>query len=97
MTERDAIRLIFRVHAIQRMSERSVSVADVRSVVADGETIESYPDDIPFPSRLILGWVGRRPLHVVAAMDTQSDAVVIITVYEPAEEQWDAGRRRRIR
>ena len=47
--------LVFRIHAIQRMFERSVTRADVREVLATGEVIEQYPDDTPYPSRLILG------------------------------------------
>lgn len=49
--------LIFRGHAIQRMFERAVTVDDVVLVLREGETIESYPDDKPYPSRLVLGWV----------------------------------------
>lgn len=48
-------RFVFRVHAIQRMFQRQVSKQDVRVVLETGETIESYPDDAPFPSRLVLG------------------------------------------
>jgi len=47
-------RLVFRVHAIQRMFERGFTEEDVRSVVETGENIEYYPDDSPFPSRLML-------------------------------------------
>src|SRR5260370_23936516 len=31
--------------------------------------IESYPGDFPYPSRLLLGWCGLRPIHVVAAVN----------------------------
>ena len=60
-------RLVFRVHAIQRMYQRVISDAEVRHVIATGETVEDYPDDTPYPSRLVLGWNGRRPIHVVVA------------------------------
>ena len=36
---------------------------------ASGEVISEYPDDVPFPSCLILGFVGTRPIHVVTARD----------------------------
>ena len=45
-------RLVFRVHAIQRMYQRSISEEEVRIVIKTGETIEDYPDDLPYPSRL---------------------------------------------
>ena len=52
-------------------------------------TFEDYPDDTPFPSRLTLGRVDERPVHVVWATATGTGRVVIITVYEPNPEEWD--------
>jgi hypothetical protein len=40
------------------MFERRITAEDVRAVVADGEVIQSYPEDKPYPSRLVLGWRG---------------------------------------
>ncbi len=51
-------RLVYRVHAIQRMYQRRIGEDEVRKVVKAGETIEDYPDDFPYPSRLVLGWQG---------------------------------------
>jgi hypothetical protein len=48
-------RLVFPVHAIQRMALRNISAAEVRAVLTSGEAIEEYPDDTPYPSRLVLG------------------------------------------
>ncbi len=56
---------------------------------------ESYPEDLPYPSRLVLGWVEGRALHVVAA---ESDhEIIVITVYEPEPNQWEPGFERRKR
>ncbi|HQU79105.1 MAG TPA: DUF4258 domain-containing protein [Azonexus sp.] len=49
-------KLIFRKHALQRMFQRSISTGDVDSVLVDGKCIIAYPDDTPYPSRLVLGW-----------------------------------------
>jgi hypothetical protein len=49
------------------MFQREINEHDVRAILTTGETIEEYPDDIPYPSRLILGWIGKRPIHIVAA------------------------------
>lgn len=81
-------KLIFRVHAIQKMFERSISKEDVRHVIDNGEIIREYLDDKPFPSRLMLGWRGNRPLHVVAA-DDDIDQTIIITAYEPDPAIWE--------
>lgn len=88
-------RLVFRVHAIQRMFQRDIDAEDVRQVLAAGTVIESYPSDTPYPSRLVLGWHGSRPIHVVAADDVASGETIIITVYEPRADQWEADFRRR--
>ena len=48
-------KLIFRKHALQRMFQRSISTGDVGSVLADGKCIIAYPEDTPYPSRLMLG------------------------------------------
>jgi hypothetical protein len=77
------------------MFERNVSVEDVRIVVDSGETIEDYPEDRPYPSRLVLGWRGSRPLHVVVADNMSENRVVAITVYEPDAALWELDFRRR--
>jgi len=91
----DPERLIFRVHAIQRMFQRGVTVDDVRQVLATGETIEKYPDDTPYPSRLVLGRIGSRPLHVVFAENKAMREIIVVTVYEPDPDRWDGDFRRR--
>jgi hypothetical protein len=88
-------RVLFRVHAIQRMYQRGISEAEVRRVLATGEIIEGYPDDTPYPSRLTLGWCGARPLHVVVADNLDDEENIIITVYEPDPKEWEPGFKRR--
>jgi hypothetical protein len=77
------------------MFDRGISADDVRSVIRRGEMIEDYPDDYPYPSRLMLGWRGSRPIHVVAATNPAVETIVI-TVYEPNPKQWSADMRTRI-
>ncbi len=88
-------RIVFRVHAIERMFQRRITVQDVRQVLAHGETIEEYPADFPYPSRLMLGWIGQRPIHVVAAGSESAGETIVITLYEPDPARWDADFRRR--
>lgn len=90
-----ARRLTFRVHAIRRMFRRSITHDQVRLVLESGQVIEDYPDDTPYPSQLILGWIGTRPLHVVAAYDAKTGEAIIITAYEPDPAQWDSALKRR--
>ena len=87
----------FRAHAVRRMFERAVSTDEVRAVLETGETITNYPDDAPYPSRLVLGWRGDRPLHVVAAYNATDDETIVVTVYEPAAADWELDFRRKKR
>jgi len=92
----NAERVIFRVHALTRMFERRISVADVRAVVAEGDVIQAYPDDKPYPSKLLLGWTRSRPLHVVVAEDSEDGILIVVTAYEPDPVQWDSSFKRKV-
>jgi hypothetical protein len=93
----DSKRIVFRAHAIQRMFQRRVGYEDVSKILFDGETIEEYPDDTPYPSRLVLGWAEGRPLHIVAADNDKDHETIVITVYEPDLAYWEPDFRRRKR
>ena len=86
---------IFRVHAVQRMFERDVSVKRVLSAIEIGETIEDYTSEMPEPSRLILGFQGKRPFHVVASENSETSEITIITVYIPEPDKWKRDFRSR--
>ncbi len=92
---KESTTIIFRTHAIQRMFQRNISEKDVRSILMKGEVIEGYSDDTPYPSRLILGWIGKRPIHIVAAENETDDEIIIITVYEPDRRKWSDDFKRR--
>lgn len=77
------------------MFERQITTMDVRHVVETGDLIESYPDDEPYPSRLLLGWCGSRALHVVAADNVDFNEIVTITADWPDPTLWDEDFRRR--
>jgi hypothetical protein len=79
------------------MFERSIKPDEVVSVLRTGEIIEDYPDDKPYPSKLILGFIGQKPLHVVVAEDNQPSACNVVTVYIPDEVNWQGGYKIRRR
>lgn len=79
------------------MFQRQIDAADVRQVLTTGEVIEEYSDDTPYPSRLMLGWCGLHPLHVLVADNTDARETIIITVYEPEPDRWEPGFKRRRR
>ncbi len=95
MSDKPIIQLVFSTHAIKRMFERGISRADVRHVVTTGEVIKQYPQDTPYPSELILGWCGNRPVHVVVSTDVQAQKMYIVTVYAPDPNRWEPDFRKK--
>ena len=65
----------------------------MEEAILDGEVIEDYPDDKYGPSCLILGYTrDGRLLHIQV---TYPPEVKVITVYEPSQEEWNQGFRKR--
>lgn len=83
------MKICFRVHAVQRMFERNISVKSVSETLQSGQTIEDYSAEMPEPSRLILGFQGKRPFHMVTSENPQTNQVIVITVYIPDPDKWN--------
>ena len=83
------MKIIYREHAIQRMFERDISENEIEEAIISGEKIESYPDDHPYPSFLVLK-KGAKPLHVVYAINEEEGSYIVITAYYPSLTQWHA-------
>ena len=82
----DAIR--WTGHVLKRLMQRGISQADVTHAIRDGEIIEEYPDDYPFPSCLLLGSTAAgTALHVVCGQGP--DEVWMITAYCPDSAEWE--------
>jgi len=86
---------LFRIHAVQRMFERNISAKKVSRALQSGETIEDYSAEMPEPSRLILGFQGKRPFHVVTSENLETNETTIITVYIPDSNKWNKDFRSR--
>jgi len=80
--------IFFRIHAVQRMFERGISVKRVISVLESGNTIEDYSSEMQEPSRLILGFQGKQPIHVVISENQETNEITVITVYTPNYDNW---------
>lgn len=89
------VKIIYRVHAVQRMFERKVSSKRVREALETGETIEDYSSEMPEPSHLILGFQGKRPFHVVTSENLQENKITVITVYLPDPQKWNKDSKSR--
>ena len=81
--------LIVTAHCMERLSRRSIELAEVKRAIMEGEIIEDYPDDYPYPSALILG----NGLHVVAGVG--DGFLWLITAYRPSSQQWEDDLRTR--
>ena len=64
--------------------------------VINGEVIEKYLTDKPYPSVLIFGETNiGRPLHTVCSYNKDEETTIIITVYHPDPDLWIDYKRRR--
>jgi hypothetical protein len=70
------------------MFERTISVKKVSQALQTGETIEEYTSEMPYPSRLILGFQGKRPFHTVTSENSDANEITVITVYIPDPDKW---------
>lgn len=60
-------------HSSERCRQRGIKIKDIRHAIMDGEIIEQYPDDYPFPSCLIFGYsVDNKIIHVVMRDEGQA-------------------------
>ena len=84
-------RVRFRAHSAQMLIMRNIAREDIYSTILNGEIIEDYSCDKPFPSALFLGWISHRPIHVVASYDPSDEKIFIITAYEPGLEHFEPG------
>jgi hypothetical protein len=81
--------VLFSDHAIAQIFRRDIEIGDVRHVLSHGKTIREYPEDKPYPSFLLFGFVKTRPIHVVLARSEDNERCIIITAYEPDPVLWE--------
>lgn len=75
-------------HVLKRLLQRGISQASVIQAILNGEIIEQYPDDYPFPSCLLLGnTAAGTALHVVCGRGPGE--VWMITAYRPDPAEWE--------
>ena len=86
-------------HARREMSlkEDDISEKELVEAILNGEMIEDYANDRPFPSCIIVGKTeGGRSIHAVCAYSGEDDLAIIITTYEPALNKWIDYKYRRM-
>ncbi len=74
-------------HLFERLRSRNIKYMDVKKCIMHGEIIEYYPNDYPYPSCLILGYLeDGDPLHVVVGVG--EGYLWIVTAYRPDNRHW---------
>jgi hypothetical protein len=87
--------ILWREHALARMAERSIERQAVIDALDRGEVLRDYPEDQPYPSRLLLHWIEGQPLHVVSA-PVSDDVEIVITAYYPDPALWEPDFKRKL-
>lgn len=83
-------------HADEEAHADELSLDDIYFSVFNGEIIEVYPKDMPYPSCLVFGVTSMgEPVHSVWAYNEQNEWSVLITVYRPDPNRWINWRKRR--
>jgi len=91
-----ANKIQWRGHILIRMQQRGIKIKEIINCIINGEIIEYYESDYPFPSCLILGFTDKNSgIHVVCAVG--QEYVWMITTYYPNNDEWyeDLKTRRR--
>ncbi len=83
-------------HADEEAQADTLTFDEIFFSVLQGEVIEDYPTDKPYPSCLIYGdnFQGE-PIHSVWAYNGKTKWAVLITVYRPDPNRWINWRERR--
>jgi len=83
-------------HATTVRLERGITIAELEQALLNGEIIERYPNDHPYPSCLVLGWLASGdPLHIVCSRGDVEPALRIVTLYEPEDALWESDYKTR--
>jgi len=76
-------------HADEETQADKLKYEEIYYSVLNGEIIEDYPQDTPYPSCLIYGQTfAGEPVHSVWAYNQKSKWAVLITVYRPDPKRW---------
>jgi hypothetical protein len=89
------LKVFYRAHAVQRMFERDISAEKIRRALEVEDVIEDYSSEMPEPSRLLMGFKGRHPFHVVTSENPGAGEVTVVTVYLPDADKWKKDFRSR--
>ncbi len=81
-------------HCLNRLNQRNILISEIKYAIENGEIIEYYYDDYPYPSCLILGTTMKNKLiHIVCGIS--GDRLYIVTAYYPEINEWEKDMKTR--
>ena len=81
-------------HVIVRLFQRNISQEDIEKALLNGEIIEEYENDYPYPSCLVYGInLNDEVLHIVCGLNEIE--LWIITAYYPDNIKWEEDLKKR--
>ena len=83
------MKIIFSQHAIEQMFKRDIRISDIKEALDSGEIMQKYPDDKPYPSKIVLSYKDKLPLHVVYAFNEADNEIIVITAYHTDPSIWE--------
>ncbi len=83
-----AEKIIWTNHVMVRLLQRNITQDDVEYALMNGEIIENYEDDYPYPSCLVFGINKENEIiHIVCGSNGES--LWAITAYYPNNNGWE--------
>ena len=89
-------RIFWSLHAVGKLRRENLRKTAVEHSLTKCIIIEDYAmEGRPLPGCLVLGHIGRKPIHAVIAIDMDNERIFVITVYKPSSERWEDGWKKR--
>lgn len=87
-------KIIWTNHVVIRLIQRNITQEDIENAILNGEIIEEYENDYPYPSCLVYGVnLKDKVLHIVCGLNEES--LWIVTAYYPDNIKWEDDLKRR--
>lgn len=81
-------------HVLIRLLQRNITQNDIEVSLLNGEIIETYENDYPYPSCLVYGInLNNKVLHIVCGSNGKE--LWIITAYYPDNIEWEVDLKTR--
>jgi hypothetical protein len=93
-TDSESPKILWSRHAVSELAVEGWKRRQVEDAPRNGGAMEDYSIlHRPLPDCLVLAWLTRTepstPVHVAVAIHEGRDRILVVTVYDPADEEWE--------